>query len=226
MLYGYGFWRGLFTPLRSPGQRRRAGRAGDRPAVTGCVGHEESGLDQGHQACADPQRARHFFDLLAATSAGAAFKRLRPSRPASWRRCSAARRPEQPAGRPSRMAGGARPGGARVPAPQAGSAQRGEPVAEAVAGGVRLRRGADRLREFKQREMLRIAARDLARLGKLPEITAGDFRPGGCVPRHRLAGLPPATDRALRPAVPPGRRGRWQPTAGCVSAWANSAGRS
>ena len=73
-----------------------------------------------------------------------------------------------------------------------------------------------RLREFKQREMLRIAARDLARLGKLPEIMREISDVADVcleavwqVCRQQLAG------RYGQP-YHQDADGRWQPTAGCV----------
>src|SRR5260370_11007130 len=73
-----------------------------------------------------------------------------------------------------------------------------------------------RLRHFKQREMLRIAARDLARLGNISEITqeisdVADVCLQSVLQVCRLQlreryGLPYHQDA----------QGRWQPTAGCI----------
>ena len=73
-----------------------------------------------------------------------------------------------------------------------------------------------RLREFKQREMLRIAARDLARLGKLPEIMqeisdVADV----CLDAVWQVCHQQLTGRYGQPWHQDAG-GRWQPTAGCV----------
>ena len=73
-----------------------------------------------------------------------------------------------------------------------------------------------RLREFKQREMLRIAGRDLARLGKLPEILqeisdVADV----CLDAVWQVCHQQLTGRHGQPWHQDAG-GRWQPTAGCV----------
>ena len=84
-----------------------------------------------------------------------------------------------------------------------------------------------KLREFKQREMLRIAARDLARLGGTLEITReiSDVADACLDAVWRLC-LQPLT-RASGPAVPSSRR---RPLAAdaflCAWAWANWADRN
>src|ERR1019366_1398973 len=85
--------------------------------------------------CADPQRAKHFFDLLAATIARAALQ----ASSADQARILAALFGGSPAlsnllvARPDWLGPG---GGEAVvfPPPQTGSAQRDEPVAQAAAG--------------------------------------------------------------------------------------------
>src|SRR5512142_931713 len=123
------------------------------------------------KTCAEPQRARHFFDLPAATDAGPGIQA-----------CSA----EQARVLAALFSGSqalsnllvARPdwlGALEAEAlkfPRRKQGLRNEvgrwlkPLLAAADFGAALAR----LREFKQREMLRIAARDLARLGKLSEI--------------------------------------------------------
>jgi glutamate-ammonia-ligase adenylyltransferase len=120
-------------------------------------------------ASADPQRARRFFDLLAATSAGAAIQA-----------CSA----EQARVLAMLFSGSqalsnllvARPDwldtleleALKFPRRKQGLRNEAnrwlKPLLAACDSGAAL----SRLREFKQREMLRIATRDLARLDKLP----------------------------------------------------------
>ena len=73
-----------------------------------------------------------------------------------------------------------------------------------------------RVREFKQREMLRIAARDLARLGNLPEIMqeisdVADV----CLERCGRCATGSSPARYGQPCHQDAG-GRWQPTAGCV----------
>ena len=73
-----------------------------------------------------------------------------------------------------------------------------------------------KLREFKQREMLRIAARDLARLGPTLEITReiSDVADACLDAVFRLC-LQPLVRRLGRP-FHPAADGRWQPTQFCV----------
>ncbi len=123
------------------------------------------------KSCADPQRARHFLELLAASSAGAAL----PIFPAEQARVLAALFSGSRALSNLLVA---RPDWLAVlelealKYPRRKQGLRNEvsrwlnPLLAAADFGTALRR----LREFKQREMLRIGARDLARLGKLGEI--------------------------------------------------------
>src|ERR1035441_8451743 len=123
------------------------------------------------KTCADPQRARHFLDLLAATSAGTALQ---------------AASHEQARILAALFSGSqalsnllvAQPDWLSVLEPEAVKFPRRKqglrsevsrwlkPLLAAGDFGAAL----THLREFKQREMLRIAGRDLARLAKLPEI--------------------------------------------------------
>ena len=73
-----------------------------------------------------------------------------------------------------------------------------------------------RVREFKQVEMLRIAARDLARLGRVPEITqeisdVADV----CLQSVWQSCRQQLAERYGQP-YHQDANGRWQPTAGCV----------
>ena len=165
----------------------------------------------------DPRRAAQFFDLLAATSAGPAL-----------RACSA----EQARVLAALFGGSqalsnllvARPewlGTLETEAlkyPRRKQGLRNEvnrwlkPLLTAADFGAAL----PRLREFKQREMLRIAARDLARLGKLTEVMQEISDVADVcldvvwqVCHRQLAaryGQPYHLDA----------RGRWHPTPGCV----------
>ena len=83
------------------------------------------------------------------------------------------------------------------------------------------------LRRFKQREMLRIAARDLARLSNVVEITREISDLADVCLDAVLADLPAAIHRAIRPAVSSGcgRELAARRNFAC-SAWASSAGRN
>ena len=201
VLYGLGFWRGLFTPLRRPGQRPPGQVVLETgPAVIGCFGHEKPGLDECHQDLRGPAAGEALLDLLAATSAGEALQ----AASAEQARILAALF----AG--SQALGNllvARPDWLSVLEPEALKFPRRKqglrnevnrwlkPLLAASDYGAAL----TRLREFKQREMLRIAARDLARLGKLAEILQEISDVADVCLDARVASLPPATRRSSRP---------------------------
>ena len=169
------------------------------------------------QTCADPRRAEHFLDLLAATSAGEVL----PAASDEQARILAALFSGSQALSNLLVA---RPDWLRVLQPDVLKFPRRKqglrnevgrwlkPLLTAFDWGAALMR----LREFKQREMLRIAGRDLARLGRLPEIVqeisdVADVCLGAVweVCYRQLTGRygqPWHQDAA----------GNWQPTAGCV----------
>ena len=169
------------------------------------------------KTCADPQRARHFLDLLAATSAGAAL----PAASGEQARILAALFSGSQALSNLLVA---RPDWLSVLEPEALKFPRRKqglrnevnrwlkPLLAASDFGAAL----TRLREFKQREMLRIAGRDLARLGKLPEI----MQEISDVADVCLDAVWQVCHRQLvgRHGQPwhQDANGRWQPTAGCV----------
>jgi len=168
-------------------------------------------------SCADPRRAKHFLDLLAATSAGPALR---------------AASPEQARIVAALFSGSQALSNLLVAQPDLLSAlepevvkfpRRKQGLRNEVSGWLKPLLAAPdfaaalkRLREFKQREMLRIAGRDLARLGKLPEIIqelsdVADvcLEAVWQVCHQRLAGRygqPWHEDAG----------GQWQPTTGCV----------
>ena len=122
------------------------------------------------RACADSQRARHFLDLLASTSAGAGLDRVS----AEQARVLAALFSG------SQVLGNllvARPDWLAQLEPEAlNFPRRREALRREVQAWLKpllkagdLAPALNRVREFKQREMLRIGARDLARLGGLVE---------------------------------------------------------
>jgi len=169
------------------------------------------------KTCADPQRAKHFLDLLAATNAGAALQAL----PVEQVRILTALFSGSQAlsnllvARPDWL-GELEPEVLKFPRRKQGlrvEANRWlKPLLAASDFGAALMR----LREFKQREMLRIAGRDLARLGTLPEL----IQEISDVADVCLDGVWQVCHRQLA-----GRYGqpwhqdageRWQPTAGSV----------
>ncbi len=73
------------------------------------------------------------------------------------------------------------------------------------------------LREFKQREMLRIAARDLARLGNVPQITAEISNVADvCVHAVYQIALQQLTTKHGIPYAQDPATGKWFPSAFCV----------
>jgi glutamate-ammonia-ligase adenylyltransferase len=169
------------------------------------------------KTCADPQRARQFLELLTATSAGPALT---------------AASGEQARILAALCSGSQALGNLLVARPDCLSVLEAEelrfprrkqgmrnevnrwlkPLLAASDYGAAL----TRLREFKQREMLRIAGRDLARLGKLPEILqeisdVADV----CLDTIWQVCHRQLTGRHGQPWHQDAS-GRWQPTAGCV----------
>ena len=169
------------------------------------------------KTCADAQRAKHFFDLLAATSAGEA---LQASLAEQARVLAAVFSGSQALG--NLLV--ARPEWLSVLEPEALKFPRRKqglrnevnrwlkPLLAASDYGAAL----TRLRKFKQREMLRIAGRDLARLGKLAEILQ-EISDGAdvCLDAVWQVCYQQLTGRHGQPWHQDAG-GRWQPTAGCV----------
>ena len=159
------------------------------------------------KTCADPQRARHFLDLLAATSAGAALQ----AASAEQARILAALFSGSQAlsnllvARPDWL-GALEPEALKFPRRKQGLRNEVNRWLKPLLAASDFGAALARLREFKQREMLRIAGRDLARLGKLPEIIQEISDVADVCLDARLASLPPAARRALRPALAPGCR--------------------
>ena len=169
------------------------------------------------KASADPERARQSFELLAATDAGKAL----PVCSAEQARVLAALFSGSQAlsnlllARPDWLAV-LDPDALKFPRRKQGLRNEVnrwlKPLLAALDYGVALKS----VREFKQREMLRIAARDLARLGKLPEIMqeisdVADVCLDAVwqVCRRQLVG------RYGQP-FHQDAGGRWHPTPGCV----------
>ena len=169
------------------------------------------------KTCADPQRARQFLDLLAATSAGTA---LQTASDEQARILAALYSGSQAlsnllVARPDWLSA-LEPEVLKFPRRKQGL--RGEvsrwlkPLLAAGDSGAAL----TCLRQFKQREMLRIAGRDLARLAKLPEIIqeisdVADV----CLDAVWQVCYRQLTERHGQPWHQDAG-GLWQPTAGCV----------
>jgi glutamate-ammonia-ligase adenylyltransferase len=123
------------------------------------------------KTCADPQRAKHFVDLLAATSTGEAFQASSAERA----RILAALFSGSQAlsnllvARPDWFSV-LEPEVLKFPRRKQGLRNEVNRWLKPLLAASDYDAALTRLREFKQREMLRIAGRDLARLGKLAEI--------------------------------------------------------
>ena len=121
---------------------------------------------------ADPKRAGHFLDLLAATSARSQLKKFSADQSASSSPCSAVR--GRLANCSSPIPTGFRcltPSGFNFPRRAQGFQQEVEGWLKPGLDARDYTGALTELRRFKQRELLRIAARDLARLGNVVEIT-------------------------------------------------------
>ena len=169
------------------------------------------------KSCADPLRARQFLELLTATSAGAAL--LAAS--GEQARILAALFSGSQAlsnllvARPDWLSV-LEPELLKFPRRKQGLRHEVSRWLKPLLAASDFSAALTRLREFKQREMLRIAGRDLARLSKLPEIMqeisdVADVCLGAVwqVCHQQLTGRhgqPWHEDAG----------GRWQPTAGCV----------
>ena len=126
------------------------------------------------KSCADPQRARHFLDLLAATSAGAALQALS----AEQARILAALFSGSQAlsnllvSRPDWL-GALEPEVLMFPRSRPGLRAEVSRWLKPLLAASDFGAALTRVREFKQREMLCIAGRDLARLGVIPGTRTG-----------------------------------------------------
>jgi [glutamine synthetase] adenylyltransferase / [glutamine synthetase]-adenylyl-L-tyrosine phosphorylase len=169
------------------------------------------------KSCADPQRAAHFFGLLAASSTGEA---LRAASPEQARVLAALLSGSQAlsnllVARPDWLVA-LEPEALKYPRRKQGLRTEVSRWLKPLLAASDFGAALTRVREFKQWEMLRIAARDLARLGKLAEIMQEISDVADVcldvvwqVCQRQLAaryGQPCHQDA----------RGRWQPTAGCV----------
>ncbi|MGA2751082.1 MAG: bifunctional [glutamate--ammonia ligase]-adenylyl-L-tyrosine phosphorylase/[glutamate--ammonia-ligase] adenylyltransferase [Verrucomicrobiota bacterium] len=124
-------------------------------------------------SCADPQRAKSALEQLRATSAGAALRHLSAEQA---RILAALLSGSQAAGElllahPDWLAPLLAPGILNYPRRQQGLRREVDQWLNPLLKAEDYDGAFSLLRQFKQREMLRIAARDLARLGDVPDIT-------------------------------------------------------
>jgi len=169
------------------------------------------------KASADPQRARHHFSLLAATAARDALA----SADAAQARILAALLGGSEALSVTLIANPAwldllKPDALRFPRRVEGLRQELNRSLALLLGSRDFAGGLAEVRRFKQREMLRIASRDLARLASLAEIV----REISDVADVCLAAVwdscrQQLTERHGQP-YHPDANGRWQPTEACV----------
>src|SRR5208282_4566371 len=169
------------------------------------------------KTCADPERARRFLGFFAPTSAGAALSAVsgEQARILAALFSGSQALSNLVVARPEWLSV-LEPEVLRFPRRKQGLRNEVSRWLKPLLAASDFGTALTRLREFKQREMLRIAGRDLARLGDLPGIVleisdVADVCLGAVwqVCYRQLAG---------RHGQPwhQDARGRWQPTAGCV----------
>src|SRR5208337_1803259 len=123
------------------------------------------------KTCADPERARRFLGFLAPTSAGAALSAVsgEQARILAALFSGSQALSNLVVARPEWLSV-LEPEVLRFPRRKQGLRNEVSRWLKPLLAASDFGTALTRLREFKQREMLRIAGRDLARLGKLPEI--------------------------------------------------------
>lgn len=167
--------------------------------------------------CADPQRARHFVELLAATPEGTALARF----PAEKARILAAVFSGSQwssnllISQPSLLAM-LEPEVLKFPRRKGGLQNELHGTVKPLLKAGDLTGALNGVRDFKQREILRIAARDLARIGTLPEIIqelsdVADV----CLDGVWRVCLQQLVQRHGRPWQQD-ERGSWHPTTACL----------
>ena len=169
------------------------------------------------RTCADPQRAKHHLQLLAATAARAALEKFSDEQ---VRVLIALFSGSQALGdwlvaNPDALVV-LSPENVRHPRRKQGFQREVESFLEPALGARDFAGALAQLRRFKQREMLRIAARDLARIANAVEITreisdVADV----CLDAVWRVCWQQFTERFGRP-YHPDASGRWQETAACV----------
>jgi glutamate-ammonia-ligase adenylyltransferase len=169
------------------------------------------------KCCADPQRAKHFLELLWATNAGPALASCQESQAKVLAALFSGSQALSNllVSHPDWLVS-LEPEALKFPRRKQGLQQEAQTWLKPLLEGRDYAAELRRVREFKQREMLRIGARDLALLGNTSEITREISHVADvCLDAvwqvcHRQMleryGQPWHQDAA----------GRWQPTAGCV----------
>src|SRR5438093_838847 len=124
------------------------------------------------RASTDPPRAKHFFDLLAATSAGHLLERvsLEQARVLAALFSGSQALSKLLIAQPSLLEAVA-PEALKFPRRKQGLKNELDASLGPPMDGRDYAAALARVRQFKQREMLRLAARDLSRLGPVSEIT-------------------------------------------------------
>src|SRR5258705_10544911 len=169
------------------------------------------------KSCADPSRARHFLKLLAETSAGPALQR------ASAEQCRILAALFSGSQASSTWLA-ANPDLLQLLAPQhlqfprrkQGMQYEVESSLSPLLESRNYATAFTRIREFKQRQMLRIAARDLAHLARLPEIISEISDVADvCLQSVWVICHQHLVERHGTP-YHQGADGRWHPTPSCV----------
>lgn len=170
------------------------------------------------ESCADPPRAEHCLDALKSTAAG---RRLRNATPEQARILAALfsgsqALSEQVIAQPDRLSPLLDTKLLQEPRCKADLENQVRRALQPLLARLEYGRAYAKLREFKQREMLRIAARDLSRLAKATEITReiSDVADVCLATVLRLC-WEQLTERLGCP-FHQDAEGRWQPTAFCV----------
>jgi [glutamine synthetase] adenylyltransferase / [glutamine synthetase]-adenylyl-L-tyrosine phosphorylase len=166
----------------------------------------------------DPQRARRYKEQLDATAAGAMLKKATPEQARILVALLSGSQflSDMLIARPAWCSTLLEPGYLIHPRSEAGMRRELDRLIAPLRASKDYAAALDRMREFKQREMLRIAARDLARLGATLEIT-GELSAVAdvCLQAVYEICLERMTDRFGIP-YHQDPNGRWQPTQFCV----------
>ncbi|MHB8523097.1 MAG: bifunctional [glutamate--ammonia ligase]-adenylyl-L-tyrosine phosphorylase/[glutamate--ammonia-ligase] adenylyltransferase [Limisphaerales bacterium] len=171
---------------------------------------------QACSSCADPAQARHFWDLLNRTSAAAATVSTPQARLLTALFSGSQALSELLVAHPEWLEGVLHPDNLKFPRRAAGLRREVDGWLKSLLQLGDYAAAYARLRQFKQREMLRIAVRDLARLGPVWEITReiSDVADVclGAVYQLCCRQLMDRFGAPYHPVVD----GRWQPTGFCI----------
>ncbi|HWI58952.1 MAG TPA: hypothetical protein VNZ22_17125, partial [Bacillota bacterium] len=166
---------------------------------------------------ADPQRAQHFFDLLAATRAG---EKLELGSDAQAAALTALFSGSQAlsnwlVAHPEWLSA-VEVEALKFPRRKQGLRKEVDAWLQPLLAAQDFGQALGKVRQFQQRELLRIGARDLARLGQVPEITQElSALADVCLESVWRVCYGQLTQRYGQPYHQDGA-GQWQPTVGCV----------